>query len=418
MFELEEDEFEDDEIMEETKQVKEEIQLSDAFLVLFPEVMYDAFLIDQERVKSERRTFEGHSVKVGASDISACARKSAYPILFGEIDPSLENLYRMRKGNIAEKMIEDNLTQMGIPFERQGEYVGPGQFAFIVVHPDLLIDVDEALETAIESGRDLIQFAKDNGKTHILIELKTANAVPDEPHDYWVRQVNLQTDYIATDLGIDTDDMLSFVYCMELNDGRNKMFHIPFEVEEVLIAQDDALSYANVIEDFIQFANGEKEHMEYTINDVNRRVGNLCSVCEYAHNCLGSGETLEFPPDLARTVATVREYAKQDKNIKAMKTELKDVMLNLGVKKGVCDGYAVTLKGGNSNTVLDESSYTDEEKLQMVKMNPRLVTPNLKAIQALADPEDEKVSWMFGQKHEKKKQSPISVMIAESKKRE
>ena len=382
----------------------------------FNELMYKAFLIEQDKTKAERLTFTGNDVKVGASSVAGCARKAAYPILFGEEPPTLDEFIRMRKGNISEGVVEGNLDEMGIKYERQGEYRGTGIFDFFLVHPDILIDLSDPGDNLSEDAQKFIQRSIDKGCKFILIELKTTNAIPTEPHDYWVRQVNVQAEYIAEAKGISPEKIDMYVYAMELNDGRNAEFNIPYQVEEVMLAQDDALSFVNVIEDYIAFVNKEKNTMEFTINDVNRRVGNLCSVCKFAHNCLGSGEIIEFPEDIVRTISYVKNWAKQEKNVKASKDEIKQIMLNLGAKKGKAPGYAVTLKGGNSKKVIDPKSFTDEEKLTLAKRNANLVSVNIKELAKLKSSDDEKDLWITDEKHMVQKKTPVSVMIMEVKK--
>jgi hypothetical protein len=381
----------------------------------FADIMKKGFEKERERTKIERLTYDGHKVKVGASTVSGCAKMAAYPILFGEEPPTLEEDLRMRKGNIAELIVEGNLTEMGIKYERQGEYNGTGEFDFILVHPDILIDVNDPGENLDPDAEEFIQRSKDKGCDYILYELKTTNAIPAEPHDYWIRQTNMQAQYIADSKGIDPEKIDIFVYAMELNDGRNKEFDLDFEVEEVLLAQDDAISFVSVIEDFIQYANKEKDTMDFTINDVHRRVGNLCSICKFANSCLGSGEVVEFPPDLQRSISTIKEWAKQEKNIKATKEEVKKFMLNLGTKKGKAPGYAVTLKGGNVKEVINPDSFSDEEKLALMKRDASFVSVNVKQLAKFYGTKNEEDLWITDEKHMMPKTSAISVMITEVK---
>jgi len=384
----------------------------------FSGIMNLAFNLEQERTSNERMTYTGHDVKVGASTVAGCARKAAFPILFGEEPPTLEEFFRMRKGNVAEGVVEGNLDILGIQYEKQGEYKGEGQFDFILVHPDIFIDANAPGDNLSAEATEFIQRSKDKGCDYILYELKTTNAIPSEPHDYWVRQTNLQAQYIADSLGIEPEKIDIYVYAIELNDGRNAEFNIEFEVEEVLIAQDDALSFASVIEDYIQYANKEKDAMEFTIHDVNRRVGNLCSICKFAHNCLGSGETVELPDDLARSVSDVKEWAKQEKNMKAHKEEVKQFMLNLGAKKAKTSGFKVTLKGGNKKDVINPDSYTDEEKLALAKKDANLIKIDEKQLSRYFGTEDDSMKWVTDEKHLKEKVSALSVMITEVKKEE
>jgi len=381
----------------------------------FSELMLTAFLQEQARTSHERLTYDGHDVKVGASTVSGCARKAAFPILFGEQPPTLSEFIRMRKGNIAEGVIEANLDELGVLYEKQGEYHGTEEFSFIQVHPDLLIDLANPGTIKSKEAKAFINRSKRKGAKYILYELKTSNAIPTEPHDYWVRQTNMQAQYIAEKKGIKPEEIDIYVYAIEINDGREQEYHIPFEIEEVLIAQDDALSFVSVIEDYIQFVNKEKDMMEFSINDVNRRVGNLCSICKFAHNCLGSGETIELSPDMARDVDTVKKWAIQEKNMKAMKDDVKKLMLNLGAKKAKAPGYAITLKGGNKKDIIDPTAFTDAEKLTLAKRDGNFVDVSVKNLARFMSDPDEKDAWIVDEKHMTTKMTALSVMITEVK---
>jgi hypothetical protein len=61
------------------------------------DVMQSAFARKNKRTKSNRMTFDGHRARIGASDVAACARKTAYGILFGEPDPTLEQIIESLK---------------------------------------------------------------------------------------------------------------------------------------------------------------------------------------------------------------------------------------------------------------------------------------------------------------------------------
>ena len=378
----------------------------------FSEIMNTAFLAEQEKTSHRRFTFDGLKASVGASDVAGCARKAAYQILFGGEQPTLQEFFLMRKGNVSEGVIEGNLNELGIKYERQGEYFGTGIFDFMLIHPDILIDVNDAGNFSIEA-QGFINRSKGKGCKYILYELKTTNTIPKEPHDYWVRQTNIQAEYIAEAKGISPEEIDIYVYAIELDYGRYAEFHIDYDVEEVMIAQDDALSFVNVIEDYIHFINKEKDTMDLSINDVNRRVGNLCSICKYAHNCLGTGDIIEFPDDMKRELVEIKDYSKKYKNIESMKQDIKSFMMNVNARKGKAPGYAVTIKGGNEKDVINPNSFSDEEKLFLFKKDSILLSINTKAISKFKDSENDEDKWIFDKKHLTSKKTPISVMITE-----
>jgi len=362
------------------------------------DLMQAAFLKEQKETKSDRMTFDGHTARIGASDVAGCARKTAYNILYGEPEPTLENFIRMRKGNVAEGVVESRFEIAGINFERQGEYLGETIMNFILVHPDILIEVNAPFtrKDPLPEAVELIESAKKSGKKFILIEIKTTNAIPKVPHDYWVRQVCLQTKYIAAEKGVQPEEIDAKVLALELNDGGNKVFDIEYSEAEAMLAEEDALALVNVVEDYIQWQNGEKDSMEFSVNDVPRNVGNICSVCPWAFNCLGKGEVKELPDDIAEEAVEYREFKDIEKNAKKLGEDVKKFMLKSGVSKAKKKGVTVTLRGGNKKVEVDTSKYTDQELLELARLNPSYVMPNKKELAKLINsklPDDKK--WII-----------------------
>jgi hypothetical protein len=248
------------------------------------------------------------------------------------------------------------------------------------------------------------------GYLYALVELKTTNALPPEPHGYWNRQVSLQVDAIATTLSIRHDQIYSSVYAIELNDGRTKQYDIFYDEEETLLAKDDAISVQAVLEDWLQWANKEKDTMDMTINDVNRNVGNLCSVCDWAAECLGKGKEIELPEESKPTLDLLVRYSEEAKNVKALKEELKERMLKLGASKAKVSGFNVSLRGGNKKQEIDTSSYSKEEILKIAKDNPALLTVDKSKANKLIDHVDDDVKWIVDG-HTTEKTTPLSVII-------
>ena len=368
------------------------------------------------RVTAQYRILDKNEekIKVGASDM-ACASKFARNVMFGRQVVSLSDAIRMRKGNIAESLIENNFNQLGIDYERQGEYSCADIFDFIVVHPDILVDLNEATPKD-ETAKKFIDALRDMGFKYLLIEIKTTNALPPEAHEYWTRQVSVQADAIANGKGVLPTEIYAILYAIELNDGHTKQFEMFYDEEEVLLAKDDALSAVSVLEDWLQWASKEKETMELSIDDVNKNIGNLCSACEWAADCLGKGKEIELPEEQIPTLEVLAKYSGDAKNIKALKDEIKERMLKLGAKKGLTKGYTVSLRGGNKKTEVDEDSYTKEEILKMAKANPNWLVPNKNLLTSMIGNVDEDFKWVVDG-HTKEKTTPISIIINKVRKK-
>ncbi len=342
----------------------------------FNKIMVAAFAILQEIVSSLRMAFINGDVRAGATDL-ICARKAAFGIMFEQPERTLEQSFLMAKGNIAEDMFAKNLETMGLVYETQGDYHGEGDKSFIQVHPDFLIDVNNPGEPTGEA-KEMIAYAKKNKFKYVLIELKTSNAVPLEPHGYWVQQVNMQVDYISKAKKIKQEEICAFVYVIELDYGRHDYYEIEFDPEDVLIAEYNAISFYDVITEYIQFANGdiEIEDMQYTIYNVEPTFGTICNMCEWADLCTKEKDSIELPAELAEYAKEVKEWKDKEKNTKAKNTEIKEFMQKHNVKKSTSDGMVATIRGGNTKDIVDIDSMSDDEKDELWKTNMRIFNLN------------------------------------------
>jgi len=376
-------------------------------------LMKIAFDKDQRKVSAERIMTRGlDRPKIGASDL-ACASKYVRDVIYGKHDIPLHHYFRMRKGNVAEKIIETNLASLGIEFESQGEYSCEGFFDFIEVHPDILIDLSQDVEG---EGREFIEELRKAGYKYALIELKTTNAIPPKPHDYWVRQVSLQVDAISTTLSIEHSEIYASVYAIELNNGLTRQYPIECDEEEIILSKDDAVTAQAVLEDWLQWANKEKDSMELSVNDVNRNIGNLCSVCDWAQECIGKGKEVRLPDETLPTLEVIAKHSEEAKNVKALKEELRDYLVKLGAGRAKTSGFTVSLRGGNKKEEIDPSGYSREEILAIARELPEVLTINKTYANSLIGNIDKELEWIIDG-HIKQKTTPLSVIIKREKKR-
>lgn len=337
-------------------------------------VQEEGFALDQENVSAHRITHEDGRVKMGASDLT-CPRQAGFNIMYGPAKRTLEQSYLMTKGNIAEDMFANNLKMVGLKYETQGDYHGPDEMDQIQVHPDFLIDVNDPGHP-IGEAKKMIEEAKESGVKHILIEMKTSNAIPTDAHDYWITQVNLQMDYIAIAKGAQPTEVDARVYAIELNHGRHGMFKIEYDPAEVLRAEDGARSFFVVIEEFIQLANGEIEEMTQTVHDIIPTYGTLCNMCDWADMCFKEKDKVELPKDLEIFATELKEWKEKDKNMAEKNTELKTFMQNAGVKKATSENMTLSIRGGNIKDIIDVDAMSDEDKDELWKNNMKVFNLN------------------------------------------
>ncbi len=338
------------------------------------QIMIEGFELEQEDVSAIRIVFEDGQVKIGASDLP-CPRKTGFNIMFGPIARALNQSILMKKGNVGEEIFADNLKSMGIKYETQGHYHGPNELSFIQVHPDFLIDVNDP-GSPVGEAKKMIEDAKEAGIKFILIELKTSNAVPSSPHEYWLQQVNLQHDYISLAKGIKHEELSAKLYVMELDYGRHGMFDIPFDPAEVALAEKGAISLYNVITEFVQLANGEIEEMTLTVFDIDATYGEMCNMCDWTEMCFKEKQSIELPKELETYALELKEWKEKDKNMKAKGEELKEFMKRSNVKKATSDGMTLSIRGGNIKDIIDVDSVSDDEKNELWKANMRVFTLN------------------------------------------
>jgi len=355
---------------------------------------------ENEESHFERLTKDGVNVRIGASDL-ACPRKTYYSKTDPGFKESLKNFYRMRKGNYIEAMFEDFLEFHKIIFERQGSYSGHGIFSFIEIHPDLLIEVEP------NKHHPATEELRKQGYKWILIELKSTNAIPKEPHDYWESQVNMQIDAIAENVGCDVSEIHASVFAIELNDGMTMQYPITYNEDLLLEVKEQALFLNEVLQDYVDFKNKVKDTLEFTAKDVPANFGNLCSICHWTEECFGKGKIAKLPEDLTRMAKSVREYKNQEKNIKGMVSSIKEFMEGAKALKAENGSVTVSLRGGKEKTVLDTSAISPADAKLVWKNDMTVFDINSKKLEAsLPDFHKDLIK-----KYPSTKKSPVSVII-------
>ncbi len=390
--------------------MKNNIELDGDDFVLFdvPTMLYTSFKKEQEEMYYTRLSTLDQIATVGASDL-ACPKKTLYYKIDQSFVPTLSQAIRMRKGNVTEGLIEDSFTNMGVKFERQGEYKGEGLFGFITVHSDILIDLNDYGTPNGETQAEL-DMAKRKGKKYLLVELKTTNMIPEEPHDYWLIQTMIQAKFIADVRGIDISDIDISVLALELNNGGYRQYSIEYDEELTNIALEEALILNEILTQLIEFHTGERETFDFTVDDAPRHVGSLCVECPWLHDCLGSTEEIGLPDDIARAAQEYKGWKEQERNMKEKGLLIKEFLKANKTKKAISPGLSLTIRGGNTKQVLDKSTLTDEDITSLWEKNMRVFDVDEKALQAL-EPDRYK---QLVEDHSKTKTTAESLLINRS----
>jgi len=378
----------------------------------FNNIMGKAFKVRQEDTKYSRMTLDGIKAKLGASDIALCARKAAYDVIVGSKSRTLSEFFRMSKGNIAEGVVEQNLDTLSVPYERQGEYTGKGTYDFMVVHPDILIKVQDLKKVDDPEVKKWYIYALKNKYKYLLVELKTTNGIPVNVHDYWEKQTNIQMDIIAQEIGIEPEEIGTIVYAIELNDGNTKEFPIKYDLEVTTLALEEAMFCLDVIQDYFDWSNGDKENREFEIQNVPRRVGSACMLCDHTDDCLSKTEAIELEDNYNSTLEYIAKYNAEKKNIDKNKGDIKNLLLKLGAKKAFTKDFEVSLRGGNKKKVIDPSKFSDKEKLEIAKKLPDYISVSAK-LDGAKVPKD--MEWINSDDKYIDKTTSVSMIIKDKK---
>ena len=371
----------------------------------FDNVMKDGFKAKQENIAAERLTHLDGKVKVGGSD-SACYRKTAFNVMYDPIEVPLETSILMEKGNVGEGVIINVLNALGIKYETQGNYYGVGINSQIEVHPDFLIDLSDPGDP-IRDGLKMVNDAIKDGYKFILIEAKTTNAIPSDTHEYWLSQVNMQIRYIANGKKVEPEEIRTFVYALELNNGGHKQFDVEFDQAEVEISELKALSYIDVSEDYHQFMHGEIKEMQYTVFNVIPTYGTICYSCQWAFLCLKERTSIDLPADLDIYASEFKDWKDQEKNMNGKKEYIKDFIKKSNAKEAKSADITAAIRGGNISDTLDIDALTTEEKDEIWKTDMRVYKLNDAAMRKLR-PKEYKALM---EKHKTTKTSAESLIL-------
>lgn len=246
------------------------------------------------------------SAYIGASDISSCLRK-AYLSKTNHVEHSIAQHIVFQRGHIAEELVKKMLQ--GVPLLReQVEVQAKASNGFpIKAHIDFVV----------ESKND-----------SVVIEAKSTSIEVDEPYESWITQVQLQMGLLQ--LQQKNKKVRGYVIAINVNTGWYKTFEV--EPNSVLLGL--ALEKANTLAHAIE--NGQEPESQEQL---------YCSSCAFKGDCpsITKGCVDNLPDDVIEVVKKIKSLSSVEKEIKALKTQLKDFMQSTNKTRAKADDFTVSM---------------------------------------------------------------------------
>lgn len=263
---------------------------------------------------------------IGASDIGQCMKKSYLSKVQGE-EFSFEQYMVFERGHLAENIVKKGLVNNGIPFGSQESIRLKGENDFIKLHPDF---VAQYLQYAMVHEVKSISSPLPNGR----------------PRESWILQNQLQL------LGVIQEydcHALGNITTINLNSGEL----LEFEIKPNELLQEAATSRAKKLWDCVQ-----------TKTEPEGEVSDLCAFCSFKGQC----QTLrdrgdELPDEIVQMAKKVKEHARAEKEIKAIKDNIKAYFEAAGIQKGVADGITMTVHSYGKDTSVAKKLKSENPEL-------------------------------------------------------
>ncbi len=239
--------------------------------------------LQQLAIQQTAETLGDRATYLGASDISACPRKT----ILSKINPpeaDLVTLLRFRRGHMAEDIVAAAFTAAGFTnFARQVEvrYVGDVP---VTAHIDFV-------------------FTSEAKKTMAVLEVKSPESIPTEPYGSWETQLYLQMGLLAAaypDYTVEKGAILAVNFGasgMELFNGYTPQ----------------ATIFEGLIERACTIWN---DYQQMKINEITvpaMEVSPLCGYCAFVADC--PKFEAEEVRELTESVEILTELQKQQKNL-------------------------------------------------------------------------------------------------------
>lgn len=275
---------------------------------------------------------------IGASDIGQCMKKSYLSKVQGE-EFSFEQYMIFERGHLAENIVKKGLVANGIPFGSQESIRLKGKNDFIKLHPDFIA---QYLQYAIVHEVKSISSPLPNGK----------------PRESWVLQNQLQL------LGVTKEydcHAIGNITTINLNSGEL----LEFQIEPDELLQEAAISRAKKLWDSVQ-----------TKTEPEGEVSDLCAFCSFKGQCQtlrNRGE--ELPIEIVQMAKEIKGYSRKEKEIKAMKDNIKAYFEAAGIEKGIADDITLTVCSyGKDTSVAKKLKYENPELYENLAVRSETIT--------------------------------------------
>ena len=264
------------------------------------------------------QTLGDRSQYIGASDIGSCLRK-AYLSKVVPVEHSIEQLLIFERGHLAENIVEKMLK--GLKLKKQVEVVGKTENGF-----------------TIKNHLDFVVYNKTK-KECVVIEAKSVSSSIEEPYESHLLQIQMQMGLLQKQCGDDWS-IRGYVFAINVNNGWHKAF--PIEKNKVLF--DMAMDKANQLAESLE-TKQEPEGEEQL----------FCSSCPFKGDCsaITRGKVKTLPTEIANIVARIKSFSSTEKEIKSLKSELKEWLVSTGVTSCKTDDFIVSLVKTKDTTTAD-----------------------------------------------------------------
>lgn len=255
---------------------------------------------------------------IGASDIGSSCLRKAYLSKQQKVEHSIAQHIVFERGHIAEELVKKMIK--GTPVQEQVEAVGRTSNGFpIKAHIDFVVDF---------------------GRECVVIEAKSTSVEVDEPYESWVLQTQLQMGLLKKQCDSHGKKIRGYIIAINVNTGWYKTF----EVQPNQVLLNLAMSKANQLAESLvskQCPDGEEQL--------------YCSKCPFKGDCdaITKGAVEQLPDDVKMIVEKIKSLSSVEKEIKSLKSQLKDFMEATEKKRVKSNDFTVSLVNVKGKKTVD-----------------------------------------------------------------
>lgn len=254
-----------------------------------------------------RNFVDGNKGYLGITDIlpSGCDEKTILSKTT-KVEHDLEQLIVFGRGHLGEDMVADMFD--GLKYKRQVEVLAKTRQG---------IDI-----------KGHIDFVLEDKKQMVVVEVKTTSSEIDAPYESWIFQVQAQIGFLKRKYP--NKIIRGYVFAINMNNGWHKAFLVEFNelLFDMVLAKADELAQ-HIIDKTIP--KGEAQL--------------YCSKCSFKGICktLNGANSQELPADVKEVVKKIVSLASLEKEIRELKSQLKDYMVATETTKAKADDNIVSL---------------------------------------------------------------------------